>query len=53
VTRLRGVDAFIDPTIEDPKLREFDWHIATYTFTEQWDRVLAAKWRRAVYIQQG
>jgi hypothetical protein len=51
--RISGCDHFLDSTIPDICLREFDWHIATYTFTEQWDLVLWAKWRRVSYMQKG
>lgn len=44
---------FIDRTIEDPRMREFDWHVALYTFVGNLTKVIEAKWRRASYIQKG
>jgi hypothetical protein len=48
-----GIDKYIDDSIQDPKLREFDWNIAAATVTHDWAKVLIHKWRRVVYIQKG
>lgn len=49
----KGLEAYIDGSIEDPKLREIDWNIAVYTLTGQMTLVLHHKWRRAFYLSYG
>jgi hypothetical protein len=51
---VRGTDLgdFIDPTIENPFVRAITWEIDLYISGEEWDKVLEAKWRRLVSIQE-
>lgn len=47
------IESFIDAGEEDITLRCLNWRVDVFIFTEQLSKVLAAKWSRAAYLQQG
>jgi hypothetical protein len=53
MTKIKGSGAFIDPAIDDPRLRWFAWKVHLFVFADQPHLALVEKWKRVSYIQKG